>query len=73
VGGNIEAALGNVFGIHLGDFRPGRLRFSGDIGIATIGVGDYPVEMIFGMGSETFDQGAALNSFRFTVSVNHGF
>ena len=35
LGGTIEAAVGNVFGEHLQGFRPGRLRFSGDIGIST--------------------------------------
>ena len=33
LGGNIEAAVGNVFGEHLQGFRPTLLRFSGDVGI----------------------------------------
>jgi hypothetical protein len=73
LGGNIEAAVGNVFGEHLQGFRPDLLRFSGDIGITTVGVSGYPIEAIVGVGSETFQQGGTIDSFRATVSVNHGF
>jgi hypothetical protein len=73
LGGNIEAAVGNVFGEHLQGFRPELLRFSGDIGITTIGVSDYPIEAIVGVGSETFEQGGRIDSVRVTLSVNHGF
>ena len=73
LGGNIEAGVGNVFGEHLQGFRPGLLRFSGDIGITTVGVSDYPIELIVGAGSETFEQGGQIDSIRATLSVNHGF
>ena len=74
LGGTIEAAVGNVFDTHLQGFRTGRLRFSSDIGLSSLSMGgDYPVEAIFGVGSETFEQGARLDSFRATVAVNHGF
>jgi hypothetical protein len=73
LGGNIEAAVGNVFGEHLEGFRPGLLRFSGDIGFTTLQMSDYPIEAIIGMGSETFDHGGQIDSFRAMVSVNHGF
>jgi hypothetical protein len=73
LGGTIQAAVGNVFGPHLDGFRTDRLRFSSSIGLSTIGVGDYPVEAIFGLGSETFEHGGQIDSFRFTLSVNHGF
>jgi hypothetical protein len=71
--GTMRAAVGNVFDEHLQGFRPGRLRFSGDIGISSVGVGEYPIELIFGLGSETFEQGAEIDSFRATLAVNHGF
>jgi hypothetical protein len=71
--GTIEAAVGNVFDEHLQGFRPGRLRFSGDIGLSSQGNGDYPLELTFGMGTETFERGGQVDSFRATLSVNHGF
>jgi len=73
LGGTIEAGVGNAFDEHLQGFRAGRLRFSGDIGLSTLGLTDFPMELIFGMGSETFEQGGTIDSFRFTLSVNHGF
>jgi hypothetical protein len=76
LGGDIEAAVGNVFGEHLQSFRPDLLRFSGDIGITTVGnvgAGAYPIEAIVGIGSETFQQGGTIDSVRVTLSVNHGF
>jgi len=65
--------VGNAFDEHLQGFRAGRLRFSGDIGVSSLGMTDYPVELIFGAGSETFESGAKIDSFRLTLSVNHGF
>jgi len=73
LGGNLEAAVGNVFAEHLQGFRPGLLRFSGDVGITTVGVSDYPIEAFFGVGSETFEHGGQIDSIRVTLSVNHGF
>jgi hypothetical protein len=73
LGGNIEAALGNVFDEHLEGFRPELLRFSGDVGISTIGVSDYPIEVVVGIGSETFEHGGQIDSLRIQLSANHGF
>jgi hypothetical protein len=73
LGGTIEVAVGNVFDEHLQGFRPGRLRFSGDIGVSSLGASDYPIELIFGLGSETFESGGLIDSFRLALSVNHGF
>jgi len=71
--GSLEAAVGNVWGEHLQAFRPGRLRFSGDIGVSSPGFSDYPIGCVFGVGSETFERGGTIDSFRVTLSVNHGF
>jgi outer membrane protein assembly factor BamA len=71
--GSLEAAVGNVFGEHLQGFRPGRLRFSGDAGVSSQGSGDFPIELIVGLGSETFEHGATIDSIRVALSVNHGF
>jgi hypothetical protein len=73
IGGTLEAAVGNVFDEHLQGFRPQRLRFSGDVGVSTVLGGDYPLEALFGVGSETFEQGGTIDSVRVTLSVNHGF
>ncbi len=73
LGGTIEAAVGNVFDARLEGFRPALLRFSGDIGIATFGAGDYPIEAVVGLGSETFEHGGQIDSYRASISVNHGF
>jgi len=73
LGGTIEAAVGNVFDGHLQGFRPELLRFSSDVGISTIGVGQYPIEAIVGIGSETFAHGGQLDSVRVQLSANHGF
>jgi len=73
LGGAIEGAVGNVFDAHLQGFRPQLLRFSGDIGITTAGLTDYPIEGIVGVGSETFEHGGQVDSVRVTLSVNHGF
>jgi hypothetical protein len=73
LGGTMEAALGNVFGQHLQGFRPDLLRYSGDIGLTTVGVGDFPIEAVVGCGSETFAQGGQIDSVRVTLSAAHGF
>jgi hypothetical protein len=73
LGGTIESAVGNVFDEHLLGFRPGRLRFSSDIGIGTASASDYPLELTFGVGSETFEHGGTIDSFRLTLSASHGF
>ena len=73
LGGSIETAVGNVFDAHLAGFRPGRLRFSGSLGLSTLGTGDYPLELIIGCGTETFEHGGQVDSFRLGLSANHGF
>ena len=73
LGGNLEAAVGNVWGEHLQGFQLRQLRFSGDIGLSSLTAGDYPMELLFGVGSETFEHGGTIDSFRAALSVNHGF
>jgi hypothetical protein len=71
--GTLQAVVGNVFDGHLDGFRPGLLRFSGAVGLSAGSVSEYPLELVLGCGSETFEQGARIDSFRFTLSANHGF
>jgi len=73
LGGSIETAVGNVFDEHLSGLRPGRLRFSGSIGLSSLGASDYPVELIFGCGTETFEHGGQVNSIRVNLSANNVF
>lgn len=71
--GALEAALGNVFGERLEGFDPKLLRFSSAIGISTVGSPDSSVELLFGIGTETFDSGGKVSSFRVLVGSNRGF
>jgi hypothetical protein len=71
--GSIQLSVGNVFGAHLDGFDPELLRFSGAIGVESVGSPDSSLELLFGVGSETFASGAKLDSIRFAVGTNHGF
>ncbi|MGA7121194.1 MAG: hypothetical protein WBY94_13905 [Polyangiaceae bacterium] len=73
LGAEIEAALGNVFDEHLQGFRLELLRFSGDVGITTIGVQENPIAVIVGIGSETFEHGGQVDSVRVRLSMSNGF
>ena len=71
--GNLQASVGNVFDAHLQDFRASLLRFSAAIGIETVGVSDNPVQILFGLGTETFDSGAKLNAVRLVFGTTHEY
>ena len=70
--GSLQFGVGNVFDEHLRDFRAGLLRFSGAIGLES-GAPDGSFELLVGLGSETFDHGAQLDSVRIVFGTNHGF
>jgi hypothetical protein len=71
--GNIQASVGNVFDAHLQDFRPSMLRFSSAIGIETAGVSDNPIQILFGLGTETFDSCAKLTAMRLVFGTTHEY
>jgi Omp85 superfamily domain len=71
--GNIQAAVGNVFATHLEGFKPGQLRFSGALGLSGSGSQDYPLELLVGFGTETFDHGAQPNVARIALGVTRGY
>lgn len=71
--GSIQLALGNVFDKHLQDFKPELLRFSGAIGIESVGAPNSSFELLVGIGSETIDHGAQITSLRVVIGTNHGF
>ncbi|MBX3185376.1 MAG: BamA/TamA family outer membrane protein [Labilithrix sp.] len=71
--GAMQASLGNVFGAHLHDFHTNLLRGSFAVGIETVGSADHTFEILFGLGTETIDQGFNVNSVRFLFGTNRGF
>lgn len=71
--GSIQLAVGNVFGEHLKGLEPSLLRFSGAIGIESVGSPDSSFELLLGMGSETFGDGGEITSVRAVLGTNHGF
>ena len=71
LGGTLQAAVGNVFGEHLDGFTARLLRFSGAIGIAT--KSDPSFQLLVGMGTDTFERGASVDSGRVSFGVPHSF
>ena len=71
--GLMRFEFGNVFGEHLEGFRLGRLRASGALGVESNGEPDTAFQLQVGAGSETFESGGTINSFRFAVGATHGF
>jgi hypothetical protein len=71
--GAMRFEVGNVFGPGLRDFDPGLLRYSGSIGVESIGSPDSSLQILFGFGSETFESGGKVDSFRVFLGTTHGF
>jgi hypothetical protein len=71
--GTMQVSVGNVFGARLGDFETKLLRLSSAIGIESIGRPDHTFELLAGLGTETFEQGADVSSFRLLFGTNRGF
>ena len=71
--GSLQAAVGNVFGPQLEDFKTKLLRLSTAIGVESVGTADHTFEVLFGLGTETFDSGANVNSVRLLFGTNRGF
>jgi hypothetical protein len=71
--GSIQLSIGNVFDKHLEDYKPELLRFSAAIGVESVGSRDSALEILFGLGSETFRHGGQINSFRLILGSHYGF
>ena len=71
--GSLQAAVGNVYGDHLEKLDLSRSRFSGAIGIESVGSRDGSFELLVGLGTETFDHGGQVDSARVLVGTNRGF
>lgn len=69
VAGSLQGAVGNVFGEHLEDFDTRLLRFSGAFGIESDSSPDSSFEFIIGFGTETFEHGGQVDSFRLAVGL----
>lgn len=71
--GQTRATVGNAFGEHLAGAGPANFRWTWDIGLTTNSHRDQGFEILFGLGSETFEQGAKITSVRVTVGSRQGF
>jgi surface antigen Omp85-like protein len=71
--GALRMEVGNVFGEHLDGFKPNRLRWSGALGFESVATPDNSFQFLIGLGSETFESGGKIDSFRFAVGTTSGF
>jgi outer membrane protein assembly factor BamA len=71
--GTLHAAVGNVFDAGFRDFDTKLLRASWGVGVRSSGSPDHQFEVVVGFGTETFDQGAKVDSFRLGIGGTHGF
>jgi len=71
--GETRFSAGNAFGDHLTGFELQKMRLSGDLGVMTIDARDEGLEVLFGLGTETIEQGAHVTSVRLTVGTRGGF
>mgnify|MGYP001206771495 CR=1 FL=1 len=71
--GRMSVAVGNAFDVGFRDFDPKLLRLSSGIGIQSTGSADHRLEIILGLGTETFDQRAKVDSFRLAIGGTNGF
>jgi hypothetical protein len=71
--GRLFFAVGNAFDEYLEDFEAEDLRMSFGLGVEpTVGDGgELPFELSFALGTETFDDGADITSFRFFVGTRN--
>jgi hypothetical protein len=72
VSGSAQAAVGNVFGAQLEGLDARLLRFSAALGLQTDGSPDSSFQVLFGIGTETFEQGGKVDSFRLAIGTTTG-
>jgi hypothetical protein len=71
--GAIHYSVGNVFGEHLDGFQAKKLRNSVGLGVRSNTARDHPFEILVAVGTETFEQGAQIDNFRFVFGTTSGF
>ncbi len=72
VDGSLQAAVGNVFGEHLEGFDTRLLRVSAAIGLESDSSPDSAFHFLIGFGTETFEQGGKVDSFRLALGTDTG-
>jgi len=71
--GVMHAAVGNVWGEHFSGFDLKTNRLSSGIGIRSNGDRASGFEALFAVGTDPFDEGFNVSSFRVLVGSHHGF
>jgi hypothetical protein len=71
--GQARFSTGNAFGGHLGGLSGDKLRLSADLGVTSVGKRDQGFEVLFGVGTETLEQGAGITSVRLSFGSRKGF
>jgi hypothetical protein len=71
--GRIELAVGNVFGPDFAGFSLDHMRASASIGFTTIGARDHGFSFLVGGGTEVFENGLEVTSFRLLLGTTRGF
>ncbi len=71
--GVMNVSTGNVFGEHLSNFSPRLLRMSAGTGLRTLSrLGEFS-ELLVGFGTETYEDGLRVTSFRLFFGGTRGF
>jgi hypothetical protein len=70
--GSLQSAVGNVFGERLDGLELEQLRLSGAVGVESEGAANSTMQVLFGFGTETFRDGARIDSLRLTLGVRNG-
>ncbi len=71
--GELVYSVGNVFGEHLDGFAMEKLRQSFGFGFSAAGSRDHPFELLLALGTETFEQGSSIDTFRFVFGSSGGY
>lgn len=71
--GVFQTDVGNVFGPHFEGFDPGLLRLSSGIGVRSNGERDSAFEILVAGGTDPFENGFHVSSFRLVIGSHHGF
>jgi hypothetical protein len=71
--GALHYAVGNVFGEHLENFEANLLRQSFGLGLRSNSSRDHVFEILLAFGTETFEDGAAIENVRFVFGATSGF
>jgi hypothetical protein len=71
--GLIQTDVGNVFGPHLAGFDWALLRLSSGIGVRSTGDPASGLEVLVAAGTDPFESGFHVSSFRLVLGSHHGF